>query len=192
MACKGSTTLFIGRREREGSPISTTPEQPGANQPASSPASSLAVVPLLPQSMVTGPTGGPAEGDIFKTPSSRATTAPRACTAARLDRVSSQSSQPMARQGPLAISPSRAARCEMDLSPGTATFPRRGPYARDSSLVRVSPPGRRGHPSVSGSPRCAVEMSVMMFFSSPTENLGDRATSPLIETPINVSYPKPM
>ena len=99
---------------------------------------------------------------------------PRAFTAARLLRVSSASSQPVARQGPPAISENRAQRWDMDLSPGTTTVPRNGRVDRGSSEVRILPPAG-DHPKWSGSPVTGNEMRVMLNFSVPRE--GDRRES---------------
>ena len=167
MARNGSTTLPIGRRESDASPLRTTPADPTGSHPANRPVKRRAVVPLLPQSMVTSSVGVEEGGEIFRIPDSKETSAPRACTASRLARVSSQSSHPAARQGPEAIKPKRAARWETDLSPGTATFPARGSYARDSSRDRITPPGRRFTPVCRGR-RCErAGCPSLLYLSGP-------------------------
>src|SRR6185312_4740097 len=82
-----------------------------------------------------------------------ATPTPRTCQAngpvrstfapsARMDlavlRTSSPSRRPEIRVSPTESAPRMRARCEIDLSPGTRTFPDRGPLARDSSGVGVA------------------------------------------------------
>ncbi len=145
MDCRGSTTLAMGLRERDSSPSKTTSGPTGRNQPANRPQSRRAVVPLLAQ--LTSKYrldeleifSGPGETKV-NTPSWNSASAPRERTAARLARVSALSSHPDARHGTPAKNPSRTARWEMDLSPGTETVPCRGSCARVNILARRAPP----------------------------------------------------
>lgn len=80
----------------------------------------------------------------------------------------------------------------MDLSPGTETCPLKGSYARESSLGRMRPPDGMFYPSESGSPVCENKVSVLWLFPGPVGNPFRRTTNPLMESLINVSYPKPI
>ena len=88
---------------------------------------------------------------------SRSTRAPRARSAAAVAITSSASSRPRTRLRPAASADSISARCEIDLSPGTATAPFSGPPRRAVSAAMpartgtwsaaASRPGRRPAPA---------------------------------------------
>src|SRR6185295_1083407 len=68
----------------------------------------------------------------------RSTLAPSACMDLAVLRTSSPSSRPEILVSPTESAPRMRARCEIDLSPGTRTFPVSGPLERDFSGVGVA------------------------------------------------------
>ena len=151
----GSATRSIGRERSDSSPVSS--KRPC--WPATIPVSSRRSVPALPQS--TGTSGGrsPRTPTPWTTSSSSemsSISTASARTARTVDSVSPERPNPRTRVSPSQSAPTRSARCEIDLSPGTAmcpasapagsTFIRRG-RARprpDSPALRAARP-RDGH-----------------------------------------------
>src|SRR5262249_27858585 len=111
-----------GRRESDSAPPSS--KRPAWN--ASTPVTSRASAPALPQSR--GPSGSrrprtPAPWTTSVSTSSSSTRTPSARTTARVDSVSPLRPQRETRVSPSVSAPTRSARCEIDLSPGTPMWP---------------------------------------------------------------------
>ena len=131
---RGSRMRRIGRERSEASPSKIAV----IGQPATAPITSRQPVPELPKSSGAGGCANPAtptpRTDQANGPV-RSTFAPSACIDLAVLSTSSPSSRPEIRVSPTASAPKISARCEIDLSPGTRTFPVRGPLARASSGV---------------------------------------------------------
>src|SRR5687768_1121750 len=69
------------------------------------------------------------------------TSTPSACTALAVASTSSETPRPRIELSPSAIAPTRRARCEMDLSPGTATSPRTDAAGSTTTAVTSDPAG---------------------------------------------------
>ena len=110
----------MGRCESDSSPVSSV--EPDC--PAAMPASSRISVPAFAQSTV--PPRSPRSPTPETTSSSidsSATPAPSVRMALTVASVSADRPNPVTRVSPSPIAPSRTALCEIDLSPGTATWP---------------------------------------------------------------------
>ena len=156
MRRSGSAIRSIGRRDRDSSPTSS--KRPSC--PARIPASSRISVPALPQSI--GSPGArsprrPAPRTTSVVSPSSTTSTPSARTAASVDSVSPERPQPSTRTSPSQRAPTSSARCEIDLSPGTrtwpvsaaagATFTRPGCSRRRPSTPAPRAPRRRAPPA---------------------------------------------
>src|SRR6266540_1100676 len=122
MRSSGSATRSTGRPSSDSSPVSS--KRPSC--PARIPASSRSSVPAFPQSI--GLPGScrpcsPRPWTRTRSTSSSATSAPSERTARRVASVSPERPNPATVVSPSTIAPSRTARCEIDLSPGTETWP---------------------------------------------------------------------
>ena len=120
----GRKTRPMGRRDKDGSPISRTV----IGCPAMTPIMSRAPVPELPKSSgsegwLRPPTPRPR---ISQTSPDLRAGAPRAVTAFAVLSTSSDSSRLLTRVRPVARAPKMSARWEIDLSPGTRQAPRSG------------------------------------------------------------------
>ena len=98
-------------------------------------------VPELPQSITSAGSAKPPT----PTPSTvqapgpvRVTVAPKACIALAVSSTSCPSSSPVISVRPTDSAPRISARCEIDLSPGTAATPESGPPLRD--VMRMGEP----------------------------------------------------
>src|SRR5689334_2224415 len=119
MPRSGPAILSIGRAESDASPVSVNVPSWNASRPTTSRAS----VPALPQSISAARRPRrPTPCTTSSSPSS-STRAPSARTACSVDSVSPERPHPWTRVSPSATAPSRSARCETDLSPGTARWP---------------------------------------------------------------------
>ena len=118
----GSVTRAIGRRRRETSPVITARRSWVARMPSNS----RAAVPALRRSRTVSGSASPPmpTPSIVQAPSGcRTTVTPRWPRARAVASTSSPSSRPVTRVRPTARAPSIRARCEIDLSPGTAGAP---------------------------------------------------------------------
>ena len=120
--CNGSTMRRIGRERSEASPVST--DRNGCA--ASSPESNRIEVPLLPASRMSDGSSsvGPLPTTVYSPgllPSVISTPMPR--RQAMVDITSSPLERPVTRAVPWAMALRMRERCEMDLSPGTASSP---------------------------------------------------------------------
>ena len=116
----GSAIRSIGLELSDSSPVSS--KRPDC--PATIPASRRISVPALAQS--TGPARRPRSPTPRTYSSSCATSStltPSARTAETVASVSADRPKPRTSVSPSPIAPSSTARCEIDLSPGTATWP---------------------------------------------------------------------
>ena len=121
----GAATRSIGRELSESSPVSSK-RRP--SWPARRPGSSRASVPAFPQSI--GASGSrspesPRPRTRSTSGSSSSTETPSDRTAAIVDSVSSERPNPRTIVSPSHTAPTSSARCEIDLSPGTRSAPRR-------------------------------------------------------------------
>ena len=122
MRRSGSAMRSIGRVRSDSSPVSSN----RPCWPASTPASSRINVPAFAQSI--GPPG--ARNPRNPTPCTRSSSSPSSSTSTPSARialtvaiVSSERPKPLTCVSPSPIPPSSTERCEIDLSPGTATCP---------------------------------------------------------------------
>src|SRR5581483_1836014 len=116
----GSAIRSIGRPESDASPRSVN----SPSWPAATPARSRMSVPEFAQS--TAPGRSPRSPTPRTTSSSSATSStstPSSRTASRVACVSPERPKPRTRVSPSPSAPRRTARWEIDLSPGTATWP---------------------------------------------------------------------
>ena len=110
----------IGRFDSDSSPVITT----GISRPETMPVSSRAVVPELPQSIVFDSAGCSSRGETLKVVAlSCVTLQPRALTAFNEEAQSAPSEKLCIRNGSALNNAKSAARCEIDLSPGSLSEP---------------------------------------------------------------------
>ena len=129
----GAASRRMGRRVSDASPSRTVSK----GRPASRPVMSRIVVPELPQSSACAAARNPAK----PAPTTRASApaastsmaTPSARSACAVDRLSPPRPRPVMATGPSVNAPNSRARCEIDLSPGTAHVPRNGPEPRARS-----------------------------------------------------------
>ena len=121
----GSITRPIGRRDSDSSPTSVIRQPNRSGCPASAPVSKRIPVPELPRSRAWSGACRPRPSIETRSPL-RLTAAPSSAIAFSVARVSSAGRKPSIRVEPRARPPSRAARCEIDLSPGGRTAPLSG------------------------------------------------------------------
>ena len=153
MRPRGSSIRPIGRRESDSSPVSS---KLSPSCPARMPAMSRTSVPAFAQSI--GRPGARSPRRPF--PNTRSvsepcsyTSTPSARTAAIVASVSAERPKPVTCVSPSQIAPISTERCEIDLSPGTATWPTsRGTGSTRSdpraAVIRRSPaPPRRRSPA---------------------------------------------
>ena len=121
MARRGYTIRRMGRLRSDGSPSRTA----ATPAPDRIPVSNRAVVPLFPQSSRGGaPPARPPPGQRIVRPpssSSHSMAAPSRCMARTLERTSAPVESPRTTESEAASGARSAARCEIDLSPGTRT-----------------------------------------------------------------------
>src|SRR4051794_28092098 len=136
----------MGREDSDSSPVRVN--SPSWN--ASRPVTRRARVPALPQSIVVlRSPRKPTPRTRSSSPSS--TSAPSARTAARVDSVSAERPKPRIVVSPSETAPISSARCEIDLSPGTAKCPSRAAagstrieHRRHDDAVALALEQRRG------------------------------------------------
>src|SRR5579871_2143396 len=122
----------MGRLRSEASPSKVAV----IGHPATAPITSRQPVPELPKSRAVLGAPKPATPTPRTTHAKspvRFTSAPRARMDLAVLRTSSPSRRPEMRVSPTDSAPRISARCEIDLSPGTRTFPIKGPLERASS-----------------------------------------------------------
>ena len=139
---RGAATRSIGRELSESSPVSSK-RRP--SWPARRPGSSRASVPAFPQSI--GASGSrspesPRPRTCSTSGSSSSTETPSDRTAAIVDSVSSERPNPRTIVAPSHTAPTSSARCEIDLSPGTRSAPRRLAAGATSINLRRDRRGR--------------------------------------------------
>src|SRR6266508_541894 len=137
----GSATRSIGRALSDSSPLSS--KRPC--WPARMPVRRRISVPALPQSI--GAPGGrsprsPAPWTRSSSSAGSSTCTPSVRTAAIVDSVSAERPNPRTRVSPSHSAPIRTARCEIDLSPGTAMCPTSAPAG--STLLTLASHPRHG------------------------------------------------
>ena len=121
----------MGRFFKNSSPVKTA----RSGWPATTPIIRRAPVPELPKSSAeAGSISPPSPAPVtIQLPSRFSTSAPSACRARAVHKMSSDSSSPEISVRPSASAPRIKARCEMDLSPGTWTVPCNAPALREVS-----------------------------------------------------------
>ena len=179
----GSATRSIGRERSDSSPVSS--KLPG--WPARTPARRRMSVPAFPQSTgcacVPMPTSHVRTCDVAarprsptpRTSSSSSATSSTSTPSERIARtvasVSAERPKPWTRVSPSASAPSSTARCEIDLSPGTATCPTSA--AAGSSLTRwCVPSGTRARGSPLRTPETPPSGSAAGRHSMPPRAAG--------------------
>src|SRR5579884_2145612 len=121
MRRSGSAIRSIGRADSDSSPASVNSPSWKHKRPGTSRAS----VPALPQSSAAlRRPRRPTPPTVRRSPSS-STSAPRARTASSVEVVSPERPNPRTSVSPSQTAPISSARCEIDLSPGTARWPSR-------------------------------------------------------------------
>ena len=156
---KGVMTRPIGRRRSDASPVTNAVNGWLARMPRRS----RAEVPELPRSITSSgsarpPTPTPSTSQ--RPSSARVISAPIARSAAAVASTSSPSRSPVISVRPMASAPNISARCEIDLSPGTATTPASG---------------AAGRPAISGDGIVAAEESVWSSDIKPGSQIGRAA-----------------